>query len=299
MRRTRQAARGPFALITMSLALLALVIGGRPAKAQPPVWTVHGARGTLVLFGSVHLLPPDLRWQPAQLTSALAHADELWFELPIDEAADADVARLTLARGELTPGDSLFTHLDASQGEQLRQTNLALGLSSVAIARMRPWLAEMTLSLVVDMQAGARAEQGVERQLQALTPVTVRRRALETPAQQVGYLAGAAMVDQVASLDESLTEIHDSPNAYRQLVDDWMAGDLSALRAEALTPLQKASPALYRRLISDRNRRWAGVLQRRLANGGVIVIVVGIGHLIGPEGVPALLRAKGLEVEGP
>ncbi|HEY5106616.1 MAG TPA: TraB/GumN family protein [Caulobacteraceae bacterium] len=278
---------------------MALVLACGQAFAQPPVWTVHGRHGTLVLFGSVHLLPPGLDWRPAELTSALAHADELWFELPIDDAADAQAARLALARGELAPDDSLLRHLDPALGERLRQTDLALGLSSAFMERMRPWLAEMTLSLVVDMKGGARADQGVERQLQTLTPLTVRRRALETPAQQIGFLAGAPMADQVASLDQSLTEIHDKPDAYHQLVSDWMAGDLSALRAEALTPLLIASPALYRRLMTDRNRRWAGVLQRRLAKGGMIVVVVGMGHLIGPGGVPALLRAKGLAVEGP
>ena len=32
---------------------------------------------------------------------------------------------------------------------------------------------------------------------------------------------------------------------------------------------------------------------------GLIFVVVGAGHLIGPDGVPALLRRDGLEVKGP
>ena len=32
---------------------------------------------------------------------------------------------------------------------------------------------------------------------------------------------------------------------------------------------------------------------------GSTVIVVGVGHLIGPDSVPALLRARGVKVEGP
>jgi hypothetical protein len=270
-----------------------------PALARPPVWTVTGGKGVLMLFGSVHVLPPGLDWRPPALITALQGADEVWFELPVDAATDEAAARLAVKRGELPAGESLFDHLTPLQGERLRNAATSLGIAPPALDAMRPWLAEVTLSLAVDARAGAKAEEGVEEQLQAAAPSTVRRRALETPGEQIGYLAGAAAADQVASLDETLTEIEQHPDAYRRLVDEWIAGDLAGLRADALEPLRRAAPALYRRLMTERNRRWSTVLQHRMGRRGLIVAVVGMGHLIGPDGVPALLRTRGFHVDGP
>ena len=78
-----------------------------------------------------------------------------------------------------------------------------------------------------------------------------------------------------------------------------MAGDTAALQRDALEPMLAASPAMFRRLISDRNRRWADVLAQRLNDGGEAVVVVGVGHLLGPGGLPALLQARGFRVIGP
>ena len=96
-----------------------------------------------------------------------------------------------------------------------------------------------------------------------------------------------------------MAEIDDDPAAYQRIVGEWISGDVAGLRRDAIDPVARASPRLYDRLISRRNHRWARILGARLASPGAIVVVVGVGHLVGPEGLPALLRAQGFQVEGP
>jgi hypothetical protein len=164
---------------------------------------------------------------------------------------------------------------------------------------MQPWLAEVTLSVLDDLRAGARVSEGVEQQVQSLAPPSVRRRAFETARFQIDLLAGAPRADQVASLEETLEEIAERPQTYRQVVAEWMAGDLAGLQTDALRPLEAVSPNLYRRLITNRNRRWSRLIAALLKRPGSTVVIVGMGHLLGSEGVPALLRARGILVSGP
>ncbi|MDQ2859693.1 MAG: TraB/GumN family protein, partial [Pseudomonadota bacterium] len=99
--------------------------------------------------------------------------------------------------------------------------------------------------------------------------------------------------------DETLHEIEEHPDSYGHVLAEWMVGDLAGLDADALRPLRRASPTMYARLITRRNQRWAASIARRLARPGVTVVIVGVGHLVGSGGVPALLRARGFGVEGP
>jgi hypothetical protein len=63
--------------------------------------------------------------------------------------------------------------------------------------------------------------------------------------------------------------------------------------------MMKQAPGEYRLLVVARNRRWLGQILKRLDGKGEAVMVVGVGHLVGPDSVPALLRARGISVEGP
>ncbi len=285
--------------LAAGLAAAVAVAAPPTAMARPPVWVVHAGATTITLFGSIHLLPAALDWRPPELDAALAGANELWFELPIDAATNDEAARQSIARGALPKGKSLTAMMTPDQAQRLVDAGVSLNCAPEALDRMQPWMADLTLSIAEDARGGADASDGVEGQIQASAPATVKRRAFETASQQIGFLAGAAVRDQLASLNWTVSEIQQDPTSYRRVVDEWLAGDLAGLQRDALDPLRQISPGLFARLIDGRNRRWTSVLAARLRKPGQVVVVVGVGHLIGPGGVPALLRAKGYRVDGP
>jgi len=281
-------------------AAAALALGvAAPAAAKPPVWIVRSHGATLVLFGSIHLLPAGLDWRPAALDDALASADEVWFELPITARTGEEAAAVSLSRGALPKGRLLSAMMSENDTARLMQAAVSLHCTPEAIDRMQPWMAELTLSVAEDARSGADASSGVEDQIEAQTGPAVARRSFETAAQQIEFLAGAPVKDQIASLNWTVGEIVGDPDSYRRVVDEWMSADLLGLKRDANDPLERVSPRLYQRLLVKRNQAWVRQLASRLKKPGKVVVVVGIGHLIGPDGLPAQLRARGFAVEGP
>ena len=269
------------------------------ARAAPPVWVVRDADSELVLFGSVHILPPGLKWRPAALDAALARADDVWFELPMDPASQAQVARLASGLGVLPPGQSLFALLPPADAQRLMKVADAQGVDRLTLDRLEPWLAEVALAGAAYRRAGADTEHGVEETLNAATPPAARRAAFETPAEQLALFDQAPMPEQIASLRETLDELEADPEAYMKLVRAWVAGDVAGLDREALQPLRDAAPKMFARLVTGRNERWLKTLQGRLRGHGRTVVIVGVGHLVGQGGLPARLRALGYSVTGP
>ena len=283
-----------------ALAGFALVLGfAGSAVAAPPVWVVRDKDSEIVLFGSIHVLPAGLDWEPPALDQALKSADDIWFELPIDPQSEADTAALAQQSGVLPPDGSLFKLLPPEDVALMSQVAANYDVSPVLLDRLKPWLAEIALAGGAYRKGGADATTGVEKTISAMATPNAKRQAFETPAEQIGMLASGSPDEQISSLRETLHEMADKPDEYAVLVKAWMDGDIATLDAEALAPLRKASPALFKRLVSDRNARWTEVLDARMKGHGKTVVVVGVGHLIGPDGVPARLRALGYSVTGP
>jgi uncharacterized protein YbaP (TraB family) len=253
----------------------------------------------MVIFGSVHILPADLDWQPPVLSAALARADDVWFELPIDMATQSRVSELALKKGLVAKGAHLSDKLSVAGRARLARVSTRAGIRPEQVERFRPWLAEATLSVAALQSQGAWARDGVEQVLSMGLALKVERRAFETPEQQIDILANGREAEQMASLEETLRRMDEEPDTYAALLASWMAADLGALEREALQPVRQRTPDLYETLIRDRNLRWVEVLKQRMDGRGRTVIIVGVGHLLGKDGLPERLRRLGYRVEGP
>lgn len=286
-------------MIRFLAGLAAALLVAVPAHAEPPIWTVRDADSEMLIFGSIHVLPPGLAWRPAALDAGLKAADDLWFELPSGPEAEQEIARLAAASGILPPGQSLFRILEPQDAELLIRAADGLGVDKTTLDRLEPWLAEVALAGAAYKAAGGDTQYGVEKVVEAAAPAAVRRRAFETPAEQLRLFDQSPQAEQIASLNQTVRDLAEDPDAYSKLVRAWLEGDAGALDREALEPLRQASPGVFHRLVTQRNAAWATALDARLKGKGRTVVVVGVGHLVGEGSLPARLRALGYSVTGP
>ena len=82
----------------------------------------------------------------------------------------------------------------------------------------------------------------------------------------------------------------------KKLLDAWSAGDPAAIASIAFDSM---SPEEKQTILDDRNRTWVPKIEKMLNEKRTFFITVGAAHLVGPDGVPNLLRHAGYRVEGP
>lgn len=262
-----------------TLVLLVLLAGCGPKPcpiearpAGPPLlWRVEGQGGVVWLFGTIHdggagEVAPAV-W--AAVDAAPRVATELGDREP-DPDALAEVMRLPRGKGldQLLPMDAWFDLRDALRGV-IREDELR---------RARPWYAMSLLTRTVSPPPDPTMDEAiVERAGARRVPVD----ALETWDEQLGALADAVGIPDLVEAIEA-----------RKTMRCDLARNRAAYAAGDLAELERvyAAPAL-----ALRHRRWLPVLERYLAGGGAFV-AVGVGHLVGDGGLPALLEAAGYRV---
>ena len=278
-------------LLCLTLLLPATVF------AQPALWVVKHADTTIYLFGTVHLLPHDTTWRYPALEQALGKSQTLYIELTDDN--QANMAALVLRYG-LDPAHPLSSLLDPSQLQQLQraaeQGSVPGGMQTLSM--MRPWLAALTLTTAPLMKAGLDPQQGVDKQLQAqMLAADKPVLGLETAEQQIHFLADMSDTMQLAFLQATLKDVGKDSSELTELIDAWKAGDTARIARIEDEDLRQQAPALYQRLLVQRNQVWAGKIAAMLQQPGTIFIAVGAAHLAGPDSVQAQLQKLGIAAQ--
>ncbi len=272
--------------------------------ATPAIWFVHGTRGNAYLLGSIHALPENVDWKTPAIRKAEKRADTFVFEILLDDE-NADQWGQMFARGVLFPfSNSLPSYFDADMRADFRAVVMANQADATPAVYLRPPLASLYLEGEAAGGANdAKQEDGVDRTIYADVKDRpgAHFRGLETNAYHLHVLTGdsdlkAELARFRVQLKEILAERH--PVTYKQLLDAWSRGDVAELARQVDS--QKYILAGGRDvLLDDRNRKWIPEIEAMLKRRHTYLITVGAAHLVGPNGVPSLLRAAGYRVDGP
>lgn len=281
-------------------ALVLAITDVVPARADPPIWRVRDADTEMVLFGSIHALPPGIEWRTAELDAALEAADLVAFEILTPENETEELQMILPYLRYLMADRPLREAVSAETFERVRAAAVAQGHEIQVLDMMKPWAAALMLDMGADEALGRSAELGVDTVLETSLPEGRRKEALDTDAlllasmkalSEAGDAEGEAMLVEVLDgLDHKRLDL--------TLESAWADGDLDAIEAE-IGDMKRDAPRLYQALLVDRNHGWMPALTRMMETEGRVVVVAGAGHMVGEDGLPALLRKAGYTVEGP
>lgn len=251
----------------------------------------------LYLTGSVHLGRPGQFVFPPSMEAALARSQALVVELDPDKADPGKTQQLMLSLGTFTPPDALSTHLSAETKALLPEKLQKTGLPPVAAERMRPWLLSLTLSLLEMQKAGYSEAGGIDRMLLTKARGTQRIVELETIEEQLRMLAGLPESVQDLMLREQLQQSSQTSVYMASIATAWEGGNPDALAQVLFERMDDPTmKPFYEALFFTRNRRMAEQFAAMLEQPETHFAVVGAGHLVGEEGILALLTRKGFHV---
>lgn len=274
-----------------------------PALAQadaPALWKISGPKGDIYLFGSFHLLPPDVQWRTPALRKALSEAKSVVLETDLAALQDPQAMQALIRKfGLLPPGQTLSGVLEQQTYAELEKVATELDLPPGQLSPLRPWLAALLMIMKSVERLGFNPNDGVDQQIARWAAANGKALgSLETPEAQFQVFAGLTPKEEAQFMALSLLQIQEAPQILNDILAAYRKGDAAAM-ARTVNAGFDDFPVLRDRVLKARHDRWLPQIEKMLAQGGTHVVVVGTGHLVGPDSIVAMLRTKGIRIEGP
>lgn len=263
-----------------------------PPADNPLLWEIADADGKVEgwLYGTIHALPEGVEWRTATVDHVIGMADYLVVEVADLEDREGLAQAFTRA-GHSAGHPPLEDRVAPSDRTALAELVADTPYDAEDYRRIETWAAALILAQAA--KSGAESDNGVDRGLiRAFGSRRVEQ--LEGAERQFAIFDGLAEADQRAMLAAVVRDAG-QPDRAGRAVDLWISGDEDALVEETTSGIL-ADPEVREALLVKRNLDWEAQLQALLGAPERPLVAVGAAHLVGPDGLVALLRNKGYTV---
>jgi uncharacterized protein YbaP (TraB family) len=185
----------------------------------------------------------------------------------------------------------LKNHVDPRTYNYLVRLFTLWNVPEKQLAQYRPW------TLIMMLWSAGTNSLGVESFLIRRARANDKAiSGLETFREHAEIISGLSDRQAELALLETFIPQASGTASNGQILQAWRRGDVDALTRFEVEGFRDI-PSVRERLIEARNRNWVPKIERYLRSGQTYFVVAGAAHMGGPEGVIALLRRRGYQVE--
>lgn len=261
------------------------------------MWEIQGEDNRVFLLGSVHLLREQDHPLPQAIYAAYDEAETLVMELDMDDIDPIAAKALIDELGLIQDGRELRDLLGPEAYSQAEAMAAQLNVPLALLSSSEPWFAAMTVEQMMLLRFGFDASLGIETHFMARAAEDDKQIVgLETMREQLELLDNMSLDAQRDLFLQTLTESQEIESLMDSMIDAWRNGDTAFLEENLLSEMEQY-PELHQTIVVARNRSWVTSIEDLLTRDDDFLIIVGALHLVGDDGVPALLVARGHEIE--
>lgn len=265
------------------------------------LFRIQDARHTLYLFGTIHVGTDNFYPLAPTVMQALSQAPAIALEI---DPHNIPVMQTAVQQYGFYPaGKTYLTELPPPLLAQTQKSLAKYHVAPDAFARFRPWMLASLLTIQEFDSKGYRSELAVDSYLADLMqkhnkPIIE----LEGAATQLALFGALSEPQQNMLLADTIKELDDPDSAAKvvALAEFWRSGNLSGLQGlldEMASDQSFVGRFTKEVLLDQRNPPLADSLATLLKKQDGIFAAIGILHLVGPTGVPTLLKQLGYKVE--
>jgi uncharacterized protein len=290
------APRFPLSLLIV-VALICSSAHAIAADTRLPLWEVSSDASRIYLFGTIHVGKREFYPLPAVVEDAYKRASAVALEI---DSTDVQALSSAISAGLYTPPDRLSNHVPPELQAKLNKTLGKIGIPEEQVQVMKPFLVMLTLTSLEYSRLGYESANGLDIHFADRAAKEGKKIiALESAASQFAMMNSLSEPVQRELLDITLQEMdgNELPSLIEAMVSAWKSSDLgrleTVLAAEERKLSKGAASEFHEKFLTRRNEAMTQKIEAMLRDRPVVFVAVGAAHLLGKDGIVALLRQKG------
>lgn len=238
------------------------------------------------LLGTMHVLKQADFEIKESVQQAFKTANQLVLEVDLGDPATqmAMMKHIVMKDGQTI--DKLIPESTYKQLDTNLNANMGIG-----IEMFKNWQPMMLMSMLLKDIIGAQPASFELTLMQMAEAQNIEVIGLETAEEQLNFFHDIPYKEQAQMIEEYLTKKEETAKGFEDLTRLYLAGNIDALHQYAEEESKKADFSTSE-IIDKRNKNWIPQIEANAAKEATF-FAVGAGHLGGPKGVVALLKAKG------